>query len=336
MPYENEHACRIRDPAQFVRFSRDNDADPNVIIGYRSDDSSDVQAYRYPKDNWTVKQARSHCEKHDGAFEAAAESETVGDDKEKASATSTSELETNEPKRETRFCSLSGLKMGLETRADDDSTSKLVGYAALFDVETEIFSGYREKITPGAFTRTLAENADVRALVDHDPSKIIGRRKAGTLQLEEDKSGLKVAITPPDTQTGRDIVTSVERGDVDQMSFAFRIIKQTVEEIEEDEGTRFLCTLDDVELYDVSIVTYPQYPETSITLRALQESQKVTSEKPKTDEITSAGSQKDDTLATTTQDADTLRLLADVQDIERRFGHIEDDVNSKRGRNGRT
>lgn len=155
----------------------------------------------------------------------------------------------------------------IEERADKPPV--LRGYAAVFNKTIELFRGYFERVAPGAFTRTLEEGADVRALVDHDPSKILGRSTADppTLILAEDKKGLRVEIAPPDTQVGRDIVESVRRGDVDQMSFGFRVVK---EEMEDKDGitTR---TLTDVELYDVSAVTYPAYPQTSIAVRSFDE-----------------------------------------------------------------
>lgn len=70
-PYENEHACRLEDPSQFDRFRRDNDKDPNVIIGFRSDGTSAAQAFRYPTATWTEGRAKAHCADHDGSFEAA-------------------------------------------------------------------------------------------------------------------------------------------------------------------------------------------------------------------------------------------------------------------------
>lgn len=73
MPYPNEHACRVLDPEQFDRFVRMNDADPNVIVGFRADGTSEAQAYRYPKSKWTAERARAHCGKHEGSFEAASE-----------------------------------------------------------------------------------------------------------------------------------------------------------------------------------------------------------------------------------------------------------------------
>lgn len=156
----------------------------------------------------------------------------------------------------------------VEIRVEGDSgPSKLVGYAALFNKPTELFPGLVERIAPGAFTRTLAENADVRALVDHDPSKIIGRTKAGTLALQENRKGLKVAIDAADTTAGQDILKSVARGDVDQMSFGFRVVKESWEDLKDGSVVR---TLEDVDLFDVSAVTFPAYADTTIATRSLE------------------------------------------------------------------
>lgn len=74
MPYPNEHSCRLADPGQFVRCRRNNDVDPNVIVCWRKDGSSEPQAFRYPKDKWSVERARAHCSEHKGTFEPASES----------------------------------------------------------------------------------------------------------------------------------------------------------------------------------------------------------------------------------------------------------------------
>jgi HK97 family phage prohead protease len=152
-------------------------------------------------------------------------------------------------------------------RGGKDRPTKLTGYAALFNKETELFPGLREKIAPGAFARTLAEKADVRALVDHDPSKILGRTKAGTLKLLQNSKGLRVEIKPGDTQAGRDILESIDRGDVDQMSFGFRMVKESWEDHQDGTTTR---TLEDVDLFDVSAVTFPAYADTTIAARSLE------------------------------------------------------------------
>src|SRR5262249_16187460 len=123
-------------------------------------------------------------------------------------------------KREFRFNST------LELRQEaNGALPKIRGYAAVFNVLSEPLFGFRERILPGAFKGSLKN--DVRALVDHDPGKIIGRSKANTLTLREEKKGLYVEITPPDTSLGRDTVESIRRGDLDQMSFGFRTIEDS-------------------------------------------------------------------------------------------------------------
>lgn len=151
---------------------------------------------------------------------------------------------------------------GLQERAEGDGLPDIIGYAAVFDTQTELWSGTTEEIAPGAFARSLKEGNDVRALVNHDPSQVLGRSKAGTLSLKEDKKGLRIRITPPDTNVGRDIVESIRRGDVDQMSFAFRIVREEAEY--DDDGAHY--RLLDLDLVDISVVTFPQYEETVATL----------------------------------------------------------------------
>jgi len=143
---------------------------------------------------------------------------------------------------------------------------KIVGYAAVFNKLSEDFYGWREKIAHGAFTNTI-EVDDIRALVDHDSSKILGRNKADTLKLEENSKGLKVTITPPDTSTGRDIITSIERGDVSGMSFGFKTVKDEWNTVKGEE----IRTLKEVKLYDVSPVTFPAYPDTTVGTRSFEQ-----------------------------------------------------------------
>ena len=118
----------------------------------------------------------------------------------------------------------------LEVRRDpkDNDARKIVGYAAVYNSDSEPIAGmFIERIRPGAFDRAIKEKQDVRALVNHDPTLILGRTKAETLSLKSDEKGLAIEITPPDTQVARDIIESIDRGDVDQMSFAFRAQEET-------------------------------------------------------------------------------------------------------------
>jgi len=155
-----------------------------------------------------------------------------------------------------------------EIRIDrtDDKLPKIIGYAAVFNKMSVDFGGWREKIAPGAFTNTI-EVDDIRALIDHDSGKILGRNTARTLILEENSKGLKVTITPPDTNAGRDIITSIERGDVTGMSFGFKTVTDEWNTKDEEE----IRTLKEVKLFDVSPVTFPAYPDTTVGTRSFEQ-----------------------------------------------------------------
>lgn len=157
----------------------------------------------------------------------------------------------------------------LEIR-EDDGKKKLVGYAAVFNSRSVDLGGFVEVIRPGAFKRSLAAGADVRALVEHDPGRIIARNKAGNLKIAEDDRGLKVEITPTDTSAGRDAVENVRSGVLDAMSFGFYVQVEKWD-FNQDPNLRELY---DVEVDDVSIVAYPAYPKTEIALRSFEEAKK--------------------------------------------------------------
>lgn len=142
------------------------------------------------------------------------------------------------------------------------SAGTVEGYAALYETPSIDLGGFREVIRRGAFERALRGNADVRALINHDPSLLLGRTRAGTLTLDDDERGLRATIMLPDTSYARDLVELLKRGDISQMSFAFRVRR---EQWSRDNTLREVI---DVDLYDVSIVTYPAYEETSAQLRA--------------------------------------------------------------------
>lgn len=154
-----------------------------------------------------------------------------------------------------------------ELRADDNGKT-VKGYAAVFNQETDIGGSFREVIAPGAFKGSLGN--DVRALVDHDSGRVIGRSKAGTLRMKEDKHGLAVEIDLPDTTDGRDLAKLLERGDISGMSFGFRVTHDEWDETKEI-PTR---TIRAVELFEVSAVAFPAYEGTDIALRSLEEARK--------------------------------------------------------------
>ena len=145
---------------------------------------------------------------------------------------------------------------------------KITGYAAVFNSRSEDLGGFVEEIASTAFDRALAESQDIMGLVDHDTSKIIGRTSAGTMALKVDERGLFYDIATPDTQAGRDIVTSIKRGDVVGSSFAFTVVS---DEWRTEDGQE-VRLLKDVDLWDVGPVSQPAYKATvaKASLRALR------------------------------------------------------------------
>jgi len=155
----------------------------------------------------------------------------------------------------------------VEMRVEDGDEPKITGHAAVFNKLSVDLMGFREKVAPGAFINSI-EKSDIRALWNHNPDYVLGRNKSRTLKLEEDKKGLAIEILPPDTQWARDLMETIKRGDVDQMSFAFKTIKDSWENQDKKESIR---TLEEVELFDVSPVTYPAYPQTDVKVRSILE-----------------------------------------------------------------
>ena len=156
---------------------------------------------------------------------------------------------------------------GLELRAGSTASDpvKVTGYACTTETpyEMEDWAGtYTEIVRAGAFTKTLAEQADVRLLLNHDGIPL-ARTKSGTLNLAEDEAGLKFdADLDPSSSVVQDVRSAMQRGDLDQCSFAFRVTRQ---EWSRDYEQRDIL---EVELYDVSLVTYPANPTTSASLRS--------------------------------------------------------------------
>jgi HK97 family phage prohead protease len=149
----------------------------------------------------------------------------------------------------------------IELRAVSGSR-RLEGYAATFGTPARI-GNFTETIKPGAFRASLARNdADILALVDHDPARLLARTRSGTLRLAEDSKGLHFELDVPDTQLGRDVLTMAERHDLGGMSFGFR-------PVDEAWPTRETRELHKVDLVEVSVVhAHPAYASTSVAARA--------------------------------------------------------------------
>jgi HK97 family phage prohead protease len=168
----------------------------------------------------------------------------------------------------------------LEVRAAEESAAPVIeGYAAVFDSLSVDLGGWRERIAPGAFGRTIGES-DVRALWDHDAKYVLGRNRSGTLALEEDARGLRIQATPPPTQWAADLMTMMKRGDVNQMSFGFYVRQ---DEWIEEPDFGLVRVLRDVDLFDVSVVTYPAYPATSAEARATADRRRPTADRQNED-----------------------------------------------------
>lgn len=152
-----------------------------------------------------------------------------------------------------------------ETREDGENLS-IEGYFAVFNSNYEIAPGMSESIAPGAFSRTIS--GDIRALINHDTTLVLGRTKANTLELREDSHGLwgHIDVNPNDVDA-MNLYERVKRGDVDQCSFGFEIRSQDTD-ISENGDIHW--TLRDVDLYEVSCCTFPAYETTNISARSAE------------------------------------------------------------------
>lgn len=146
---------------------------------------------------------------------------------------------------------------------EEDGDLFIEGYFSVFNTNYELWPGATESVAPGAFSKTLS--GDVRALVDHESHLVLGRNKAGTLELQEDSRGLwgRIKINPSDSDA-MNLYERVRRGDVDQCSFGFDILSEDTE-FREDGSVHW--TIREVKLYEVSVVTFPAYEETSVSAR---------------------------------------------------------------------
>jgi len=123
----------------------------------------------------------------------------------------------------------------------------------------------REKILPGAFKRSLESGRDVMMLWNHELKFIFGRTSVGTLKLRETSEGVQFENIPPDSQWAKDIIVSIDRKDVSNMSFGFR---DSVEPIWTQEGKETIRNVVEATLFEISVVTFPVYPSSSVYTRS--------------------------------------------------------------------
>lgn len=149
-----------------------------------------------------------------------------------------------------------------QTREENEDLY-IEGYFSVFNTDYELWPGATESVAPGAFSDTLGN--DVRALIDHESRLVLGRSRAGTLELREDSHGLwgRIKINRADSDA-MNLYERVRRGDVDQCSFGFDI---TAEETDYRDDGSVHWTIRGVNLYEVSVVTFPAYEATLVSAR---------------------------------------------------------------------
>jgi len=194
--------------------------------------------------------------------------------------------------KEIRFFKADTFKIVKESDADAGNGSevmKLDGYSAVFDKESENLGWgdyeVREIIQKGAFTKAL-QTSDCRALFNHNPNFVLGRESSGTLKIIQDEKGLRSIITLPDTTTAKDLAVLVARGDIREQSFGFTVAKDSW--LDDRENKKSIRTIIEIgELFDISPVTYPAYPDTTIAKRSydsFQESNQINQQNQAADE----------------------------------------------------
>lgn len=163
----------------------------------------------------------------------------------------------------------------VEIRQLEGGRPVIAGYAVVFDSWSQVMQDnrgrpFRERFAPGAFNRTLTGKPDIRALWNHNPDMPLGRTRNNTLRLQLDGQGLRFELEPPANNWGADAIESIRRGDVSGMSFAFNSRGEGRDTWEKPgaDGVAQRTVLD-ADLFEVSPVTFPAYPATSVMVRSL-------------------------------------------------------------------
>lgn len=169
-------------------------------------------------------------------------------------------------KQETR--TLQGAELRINSDADGKTLTGLVPYNS----PSCDLGGWTEIIAPGAFSAALSASADVLCLRDHDASALLGRTKSKTLTLNDSAEGLRFSCKLPNTTQAGDLAESVSRGDLDSNSFGFITLD---DKWVADESGNVIRTLLSVELLEVSPCSFPAYPSSSVSVRALPSSMPV-------------------------------------------------------------
>jgi HK97 family phage prohead protease len=152
----------------------------------------------------------------------------------------------------------------LRVATREDGSKVVSGYAITYNSQSVDLGGFTEIVAPGALTRTLKDNPDVLCLRDHKSELLLGRTIAETLTLDDQPTGLHFICTLPNTSAGNDLAESLSRGDISGCSFGFSVANDTWTD---DAQGNIIRTLLDIDLYEISITSFPAYPATSAALR---------------------------------------------------------------------
>ena len=172
--------------------------------------------------------------------------------------------EANSNQRETRGCPS---PPELRQRGKQQT---ITGHAAVFNSRSLDLGGFHEVIAPGSFRNVLAQNPDVRALINHDANQIVGRTSAGTMTLTEDAVGLHYSINLPDTQVGRDLATNVKLGNYTGSSFSF-VIAPNGDEWRSVNGAQERTITEVGSLLDCGPVVFPAYPASTVVAASVRQ-----------------------------------------------------------------
>lgn len=163
------------------------------------------------------------------------------------------------------------LRVSFRAVKKDDGTTVLTGMPIVYGKDSEDM-GFIERVAIGAAKNAL-KTSDPRALYGHNSDSLLplGRMSAGTLRAVDTDAGVEIEVDPPDTQFARDLAISIERGDIQDMSFGFTV-KDDIWETKDGKDYRTITNID--ELFDFSFVAFPAYPDTTVALRSMAEYRK--------------------------------------------------------------
>lgn len=168
------------------------------------------------------------------------------------------------PVREFRLLSAT-VGMDAEVRTANNGRGLIDALVARYDSLSHPLGSFRERIKPGAFRSALRPGADVVALWQHDHTRPLARTTAGTMRLRDSSAGLRALIEVPATTWGADAATAIRSGTVSSMSFGFLALDERIADQRSDDGLPIRELLE-VNLFEVSPVTFPAYPETEVVV----------------------------------------------------------------------